>query len=154
MSRASLIAPGWKDANWAIVLSVVHPKRAVWRVSEMCTESQSTPLSSSQVRYSPKSMPAAPTSTGRTPSRARPKEMFGAQPPRRTSRSSTRNDTESLSSCSTTRESENLPLNDIRWSEAIEPAISRDMGVLFWWEEPILARGTDPSKRRAEGVEE
>src|SRR3954453_14828117 len=49
--------------------------------------------------------------------------MFGATPPRRISRSSTRKDTESLSSCSTTSESANFPLKVIRWSVAIEPAI-------------------------------
>src|SRR5690606_29307983 len=48
------------------------------------------------------------------------------QPPRRTSRSLTRKLTESLSSCSTTRESENLPSKVIRWSVAIEPAMSRE----------------------------
>src|SRR5688500_14275467 len=49
--------------------------------------------------------------------------MLGATPPRRISRSSTRKDTESLSSCSTTRESANLPPNVIRWSVAMEPAM-------------------------------
>src|SRR3546814_18039534 len=53
--------------------------------------------------------------------------MLAAQPPRRTSRSSTRNETLSLSSWSTTRESENLPGKVIRWSVAMQPAISSDM---------------------------
>ena len=53
--------------------------------------------------------------------------MLGATPPRRISRSSTRNDTESLSSWSTTSESANLPPKLIRWSVAIEPAIRSDM---------------------------
>src|SRR5687768_1907203 len=52
--------------------------------------------------------------------------MLAAQPPRRTSRSSTRKDTESLSSWSTTRLSANLPGKDIRWSVAIDPATRRD----------------------------
>src|SRR4051812_6733049 len=52
--------------------------------------------------------------------------MFGATPPRRIWRSSTRNETASLSSCSTTRESRKRPRKDIRWSVAIEPQISRD----------------------------
>src|SRR3954447_7994349 len=52
--------------------------------------------------------------------------MLGATPPRRISRSSTRNETEILSSCSTTRESLNSPAKDIRWSVAMEPQISRD----------------------------
>jgi hypothetical protein len=46
------------------------------------------------------------------------------------SRSSTRKDTESLSSCSTTSESANLPPKLIRWSVAMDPAISSDIGVL------------------------
>src|SRR5262245_21923804 len=52
--------------------------------------------------------------------------MLGATPPRRISRSSTRKETEILESCSTTRESSKRPPNVIRWSEAIEPQISRD----------------------------
>ena len=46
---------------------------------------------------------------GRRPSWPRPKQMLAATPPRRISRSSTRKDSEILSSCSTTRESANLP---------------------------------------------
>ena len=52
--------------------------------------------------------------------------MLAAQPPRRTSRSSTRKDSAILSSWSTTSESENLPGNDIRWSVAMEPVTSSD----------------------------
>src|SRR3954466_16182698 len=54
-----------------------------------------------------------------------PKQMLAATPPRRMSRSSTRKLTDSLSSCSTTRESANLPRNVIRWSVAIDAAIRR-----------------------------
>ena len=66
-------------------------------------------------------------------------------PPRRISRSSTRKETESLSSCSTTRESANLPPKVIRWSVAMEPAISRDMsrnttGAVRATEYPIGSR--------------
>ena len=50
-----------------------------------------------------------------------PKAMLAAMPPRRTSRSSTRNDSEILSSWSTTSESVNRPSKVIRWSVAIEP---------------------------------
>ena len=50
-----------------------------------------------------------------------PKAMFAATPPRRMSRSSTRNDSETLSSLSATSESENRPGKVIRWSVAIEP---------------------------------
>src|SRR4051794_2622360 len=67
--------------------------------------------------------------------------MFGATPPRRISRSSTRKLTESLSSCSTTRESANLPWKVIRWSVAMEPAISSDMG-------PRRVRGASPGECR------
>ena len=91
---------------------------------ETWTESQSTRCRSSQARYSTKSSPTAPTRTGSRPRLPRPKQMFAAQPPRRTSRSSTRNETDSLSSCSTTSESENLPGKDIRWSVAMDPVMS------------------------------
>ena len=47
--------------------------------------------------------PTAPTSSGRRPRWPMPKAMLAATPPRRTSRSSTRNDSEILSSCSTTQ---------------------------------------------------
>ena len=104
----------------------MHTKRAVWRVSETWTESQSTLCRSSQARYSAKSSPTAPTSTGRRPRLPRPKQMLAAHPPRRTSRSSTRNDTDSLSSWSTTRLSANLPGKDIRWSVAMDPATRMD----------------------------
>src|SRR4051794_2692314 len=50
--------------------------------------------------------------------------MLAAQPPRRTSRSSTRNESAILSSWSTTRESANLPGKVIRWSVAMEPVTS------------------------------
>ena len=105
----------------------MHTNRAVCRVLETCTESQSTLWRSSQERYSAKSSPTAPTSTGCSPRLPRPKQMLAAHPPRRTSRSSTRNETDSLSSWSTTSESENFPGNDIRWSVAMEPAINSDM---------------------------
>src|SRR5688500_15876919 len=69
--------------------------------------------------------------------------MLAAHPPRRTSRSSTRNETDSLSSWSTTRESENLPGKLIRWSVAMEPAISRDTTrnttQRYPWEYPSVA---------------
>ena len=58
---------------------------------------------------------------GRRPRQPIPKAMLAATPPRRTSRSSTRNDSEILSSWSTTRESVNRPSKVIRWSVAIEP---------------------------------
>src|SRR6476661_10423938 len=50
-----------------------------------------------------------------------PNAMLAATPPLRTSRSSARNDNETLSSCSTTRESRNLPLKVMRWSVAMDP---------------------------------
>ena len=50
-----------------------------------------------------------------------PNAMLAATPPRRTSRSSTRNDSEILSSLSATRESANFPGKVMRWSVAIEP---------------------------------
>src|SRR4051794_11750507 len=53
-----------------------------------------------------------------------PNAMFAATPPRRTSRSSARNDRDTLSSCSTTRLSRNLPLKVIRWSVAMEPVMA------------------------------
>ena len=60
---------------------------------------------------------------------AQAEAMLAAQPPRRTSRSSTRNDSAILSSWSTTSESANLPGNDIRWSVAMEPVTSNDTGA-------------------------
>src|SRR3954464_4296806 len=48
--------------------------------------------------------------------------MFGATPPRRTTRSSTRNDSDTLCRCSASSWSENLPGKCIRWSVAIDPA--------------------------------
>ena len=54
--------------------------------------------------------------------------MLAAHPPRRTSRSSTRNDSAILSSWSTTSESANRPGNVIRWSVAMEPVMSSDTG--------------------------
>ena len=58
-----------------------------------------------------------------------PNAMLAAMPPRRTSRSSTRNDSEILSSWSTTRESVNRPSKVIRWSVAIEPVTAMRTGV-------------------------
>src|SRR5215213_1140810 len=52
--------------------------------------------------------------------------MLAAQPPRRTSRSSTRNDSAILSSWSTTSESANRPGKVMRWSVAIEPVMTSD----------------------------
>src|SRR5674476_1412763 len=101
--------------------SVVHTKREVLRVSEICTESQSTPWRSSQDRYSSKSSPAAPTRIGCCPRLAMPNAMLAATPPRCISRSSTRNDRAILSSWSTTKESANRPLYVIRWSVAMDP---------------------------------
>jgi hypothetical protein len=53
-----------------------------------------------------------------------PKAMFAATPPRRTWRSSVRNDSEILSSWSTTRESAKSPSKVIRWSVAMDPVIA------------------------------
>jgi hypothetical protein len=47
--------------------------------------------------------------------------MLAAIPPRWIARSSARNDKDNLSNWSTTSESENRPLNVIRWSVAIDP---------------------------------
>src|SRR5690349_3608301 len=69
--------------------------------------------------------------------------MLPAHPPRRISRSSTRKETESLSSWSTTRESANLPPNVIRWSVAMEPAIRSVMGT-SGQPRPGTAGWTDP----------
>src|SRR5271166_5986189 len=80
-----------------------------------------TPWSSSQRRYSSKSAPTAPTSSGRRPSTPRPKAMLAATPPRRMARSSTRNESETLSSLSAISWSVNLPGNVIKWSVAIDP---------------------------------
>src|SRR5215831_13800167 len=81
-------------------------------------------LRASHARYSPKSCPAAPISTGASPSLAIPKAMLGATPPRRTTRSSTRNDSETRSRCSASSCSPNLPGKCIRWSVAMEPLTS------------------------------
>ena len=73
-----------------------------------------------------------------------PKAMLAATPPRRTSSSSTRNDSESLSSCSTTSESANRPGKVMRWSVAMEPVIAIrtrrpyrarqvTMVLEYWW---------------------
>ena len=59
--------------------------------------------------------------------------MLAAHPPRRTSSSSTRKETDSLSSWSTTRLSENFPGKDIRWSVAMDPAISRGTREHYPW---------------------
>src|SRR4051794_36844682 len=48
--------------------------------------------------------------------------MFGATPPRRTTRSSTRNDRDTLWRCSGSNCSENFPGKCMRWSVAIDPA--------------------------------
>src|SRR5690349_7938182 len=50
--------------------------------------------------------------------------MLAATPPRRTTRSSTRKDSETLASWSASSCSENRPGKCIRWSVAIEPATS------------------------------
>ena len=47
--------------------------------------------------------------------------MLAATPPRRMARSSTRNDSETLSSLSAMSWSVNLPGNVIKWSVAIDP---------------------------------
>src|SRR5580704_9129712 len=60
-------------------------------------------------------------SSGRRPSTPRPKAMLAATPPRRIARSSTRNDSETLSSLSAMSWSVNLPGNVIKWSVAIDP---------------------------------
>src|SRR5215218_6394305 len=56
--------------------------------------------------------------------------MLGATPPRRTTRSSTRNDSDTLCSWSAIRDSANLPGKCIRWSVAIEPVTAIFMSAL------------------------
>src|SRR4051794_10738485 len=73
---------------------------------------------------------------GRCPRFAIPKAMLAATPPRRISSSSARNDSEILSSCSTTRESRNRPRNVMRWSVAMDPVTA------------IFTRGNLPAERR------
>src|SRR5215813_302467 len=60
-------------------------------------------------------------SSGRSPSTPRPNAMFAATPPRRISRSSTRNESDTRSSFSAMNWSTNRPGNVIRWSVAIDP---------------------------------
>src|SRR6516225_6135511 len=60
-------------------------------------------------------------SNGRSPSTPRPNAMFAATPPRRMSRSSTRNESDTRSSFSAMSWSTNRPGNVIRWSVAIDP---------------------------------
>ena len=62
-----------------------------------------------------------------------PKAMLAATPPRRTSSSSTRNDSEILSSLSRTIESANRPGNVMRWSVAIEPVMTIRMAWVTPW---------------------
>src|SRR6476469_899130 len=50
--------------------------------------------------------------------------MLAATPPRRTSRSSARKDSDTLSSCSTTSESRKRPLKVMRWSVAMDPVMA------------------------------
>src|ERR1700733_14339226 len=58
--------------------------------------------------------------------------MFPGPPPRLSSRSPTRNDTEILSSFSAISVSVNLPANIIRWSVAIDPVTAiRIVGGLY-----------------------
>src|ERR687886_322693 len=102
--------------------------RAVWSTDETCTPEQSTPCRSSQDRYSAKSSPTAPTSSGRCPRAPSPKAMVAATPPRRICRSGTRNDSATRCSCSTTRLSENRPSKAIRWSVAMEPVTAMRTG--------------------------
>src|SRR6266568_1755038 len=102
-------------------MSVVQTKRAVCLSSDSRTPAVLTPWSSSQRRYSSKSAPTAPTSSGRRPSTPRPKAMLAATPPRRMAGSSTRNDSETRSSLSAMSWSVNLPGNVIKWSVAIDP---------------------------------
>src|SRR6201987_2571268 len=102
-------------------MSVVQTKRAVCLSSDSRTPAVLTPWFSSQCRYSSKSAPTAPTSSGRRPSTPRPKAMLAATPPRRMASSSTRNDSETLSSFSAMSWSVNLPGNVIKWSVAIDP---------------------------------
>src|SRR5437899_1751134 len=75
-------------------------------------------------------MPTAPTRSGRRPSLPRPNAMLGATPPRRTTRSSTRNDRETLCNWSAMSWSVNRPGKCIRWSEAIEPVTAIFMSAL------------------------
>src|SRR5919206_1357267 len=70
--------------------------------------------------------------------------MLGATPPRRTTRSSTRNDSDTLCRCSASSCSENLPGKCIKWSVAIDPATRTGTGERY----PVT--GEAPSA--AEGV--
>ena len=72
-----------------------------------------------------------------------PKAMFAAMPPRRTSRSSTRKDSEILSSWSTTSESVNRPSKVIRWSVAIEPVTAMRTGCSQGRRAGVRATGKD-----------
>ena len=67
------------------------------------------------------------------PSLPMPKQMFGATPPRRISRESTRNDSETVCSWSATNCSEKRPGKLIRWSVAMDPATATRTGdsILF-----------------------
>ncbi|CAM5414615.1 hypothetical protein SFUMM280S_04922 [Streptomyces fumanus] len=131
--------------------SVVHTKRAV-DVSEIRTESVSTPCRSSQARYSSKSAPAAPTRMGRVPSWPMPKAMFAATPPRRTSSLSTRNDSETVCSWSATSWSAKRPGKVMRWSVAMEPVTAMRTAWDFSWGRRVdsftLPGGPAPARRQ------
>src|SRR5487761_1105847 len=120
---------------WAPGRSVVLTNLAVCRSADSLTPPVSTPCAVSQSRYSAKSPPTDPTSSGRRPRQPRPKAMFAATPPRRISRLSTRNERATLSSLAGIRCSAKLPGKGIRWSVAIDPVTA------------IRSTG-DPSRRR------
>src|SRR5260370_2147797 len=117
--------------------SVVPTKRAVWCRADCTTPAVSTPCPSSQPRYSAKSVPVVPTSSGRRPRQPRPTEMLAAAPQRRITSLSTRKDSATLSSLSGTSCSTNRPGKVMRWSVAIDPVTAMRTA-----ESPFLAAGT------------
>src|SRR5918998_6138080 len=108
--------------------SVVQTNRPVLTSGQTSTAEQSTPLASRRPRYSPKSAPPAPTSSGERPSTPSAKAMFPATPPGRITMSSTRKLSESRSSCSRTIWSANRPGKCISWSVAMDPVTAIGTG--------------------------
>src|SRR5215472_15087203 len=123
--------------------SVVPMNLAVWCCADSRTPLVSTPCCSSQVRYSAKSVPAVPTSSGRSPRQPRPNAMFAATPPRLITSESTRNDSATLSSLSGISCSTNLPGNVMRWSVAIDPVTAMRTAIL----RTAGVRSAAPSRR-------
>src|SRR5690349_4961636 len=121
-------------------MSVVQTKRAVCLSNDSRTHAVLTPWASSQRRYSSKSAPTTPTSSGRRPSTPRPKAILPATPPRRISSSSTRNDSETRSSLSAMSWSVNLPGNVIRWSVAIDPVTAMRTALPYPPRSPSVER--------------